>query len=70
MTLYSFLSKEMFMEKYDYSESTYQRRISEFRSNPEFKKGYVSPTNSEVWIIEEIYQAFLIWKSNNKYKGV
>ncbi|WP_179946601.1 hypothetical protein [Listeria sp. ILCC792] len=68
MILRNFLDKETFKEKYKYSESTYQRRINELKNNSEYREAYVNPTSSEVWIIEEIYQQFLIWKSKNKYK--
>ena len=68
MTVRPWLSKEEFMEKYAKSDSKYNTRITELRDNPDFKKAYISPSHKEVWIDEAIYQDFLIWKSNNKFK--
>lgn len=64
----SLLSKEKFMDKYAQSERTYQRRMEEFKKIPQFKRGFIQPTSSEVWIDEAIYQDFLIWKSENRFK--
>lgn len=64
----TWLNKEDFMKKYAKSDSKYNSRITELRDHSEFKKAYVSPSNKEVWIIEEIYKSFLLWKSENRFK--
>lgn len=64
----TWLTKEDFMKKYAKSDSKYNTRITELRKHPEFKVAYISPSNKEVWIVEEIYKKFLIWKSENKFK--
>ena len=62
------LNKEDFMKKYAKSDSTYAKRMTELRQNPQFSDGYIAPTAQEVWIDEAIYQDFLIWKHENKHK--
>lgn len=64
----TWLTKQEFMERYAKSDSKYNERITELRANPEFKKAYISPSNKEVWIVEEIYKNFLIWKASNRFK--
>ncbi len=66
----TWLTKDQFMEQYAPSDSTYKRRIDELREHKEFKAAYIQPTNKEVWIVEEIYKSFLLWKSENKYRVV
>ncbi len=61
------LNKEQFMEKYAQSKSTYHRRIEELRKS-EFWDAYIHPSTQEVWIDEDRYQEFLIWKSANRFK--
>lgn len=64
----TWLTKEDFMKKYAKSESKYNSRITELREHPEFRKAYISPSNKEVWIVEEIYKNFLIWKASQRFK--
>lgn len=68
MAVRPWLSKEDFMNKYAKSESKYNSRITELREHPDFREAYISPSNKEVWIDEDIYQKFLIWKHENRFK--
>ena len=63
----NWLTKEEFMAKYAKSESTYVRRIEELRKS-DYWGAYIHPTSREVWIDEDQYQDFLIWKSTNRFK--
>lgn len=63
----TWLTKAEFMERYAPSETTYWRRMKKLRAHEEFRKAYVSPTEGEIWIVEEIYKQFLIWMSDNKH---
>lgn len=51
------LTKKQFKEKFGYSESTYQRRMKEFKES-NFSNGYINPTPKEIWIDEMIYRNF------------
>lgn len=62
------LSKNEFKEKYGYSESTYQRRMSKFKSDANFSKGYIRPMAKEVRIDIIIYQSFLQSQSDNRLR--
>ncbi|MGY3766810.1 hypothetical protein ACWOAH_09825 [Vagococcus vulneris] len=68
MTVRPWLSKEQFMKKYAKSDSTYAKRTEELRKHPIYSEAYIAPTTQEVWIDESIYQEFLIWKHQNKFK--
>lgn len=68
MAVRPWLSKSDFMKKYAGSDSKYARRMEELRSHPKFSSAYIAPTTQEIWIDEEIYQEFLIWKHENKNK--
>ena len=64
----TWLNKEEFMARYAPSDTTYWRRMKELKKHPEFSHAYITPTEGEVWIVEEIYKLFLIWLSDNKHK--
>lgn len=61
------LTKAEFKKKYGYSESTYHRRMDEFRKS-EFKAGFVAPTQNEVYIDVELYDQFLKAKSAKRFE--
>lgn len=61
------LIKSEFLAKYHISLSTYQKRMTEMKSMPEFCDGFIQPSSSEVWIDEVIYQNYLVWKSKNRF---
>ncbi|OTN86589.1 hypothetical protein A5819_003439 [Enterococcus sp. 7E2_DIV0204] len=52
------IAKAEFKEKYDYSESTYHRRMKLFR-NSKYKQGYIAPSSNEVYIKTDLYDQFL-----------
>lgn len=60
------LSKVEFKKEYKYSESTYQRRMKEFKGNLDYPDGYYSPTRNEVYINQKVYDQFLKDKSNRR----
>ena len=39
--------------------------MKEFKASS-FSEGYVEVTTHEIWIIEEYFQQFLIWKSKQR----
>lgn len=63
----NWMTKEEFMEKYAKSESTFNRRMEELRKS-DYWEAYIHPTAKEVWIDEDRYQEFLMWKSRNRFK--
>lgn len=63
----TWLTKKEFMERYANSDTTYWRRMTELKKSP-YKRAYVTPTEGEVWIVEEIYKLFLVWLSDKKHK--
>ncbi|ATP34746.1 hypothetical protein [Ligilactobacillus salivarius] len=65
MEYYNMLRKKDFVKKYKYSPSVYQARMKEFKVS-RFSEGYVEVTTHEIWIIEEYFQQFLIWKSKQR----
>lgn len=60
------LSKVEFKKEYKYSESTYQRRMKEFKGNLDYLGGYYSPTRNEVYINPKVYDQFLKDRSNRR----
>lgn len=52
------LTKEEFIEKMGYSESTYQRRMKKFKV-PKYRGGYIAQTKNEVYVDIEIYEQFM-----------
>lgn len=60
------LSKNEFLEKYKYSESTYQRRMSKLKNTEIFCDAYIRPTSREVRIDVELYEQFLRYESCNR----
>ncbi|MGF2189578.1 hypothetical protein ACQUD0_04500 [Vagococcus fluvialis] len=69
MTLKHLLYKDDFMEKYRLKPTKYAERMDEVRLHPEFKECYIEVTGKEIWIDEEIYQEFLIWKAQERIKN-
>lgn len=61
------LSKAEFKEKFKYSESTYQRRMKEFKKSP-FCEGYSAVTGKEIIIDVESYKKFRRWKASNSFR--
>lgn len=61
------LSKAEFKEKYKYSESTYQRRMKEFK-NSRFSEGYNAVTAKEITIDVDLYEQFRTWRSKNRFR--
>ncbi|MCH3259451.1 hypothetical protein LDA53_11300 [Enterococcus faecium] len=59
------LSKAEFKEKYKYSESTYQRRMKEFKKS-RFSEGYNAVTSKEITIDVDLYEQFRTWRSKNR----
>lgn len=43
--------------------------LSEFKSHPDFSQGYLNPTYKLVLIDIDLFEQFLIWKHDNKFKG-
>lgn len=64
----NWLNKEQFMSKYDYSESTFIRRKEECLQT-QYRKAFIQPSKKELWIDEDIYQEFLIFKSEKRFKA-
>nr|WP_321316054.1 hypothetical protein [uncultured Ligilactobacillus sp.] len=64
----NWLNKQEFMNKYGYEESTFIRRREECLSSP-YRKAFIQPTKYELWIDEDIYQEFLIFKSEKRFKA-
>lgn len=62
------LCKKKFKEELRYSETTYQRRMTEFKKSP-FKQGYESVTAKEILIDIDQYNKFRSWKANNRYRA-
>jgi len=52
------ITKSEFKERYEYSESTYHRRMKLFRKS-KYKKGYIAPSSNEVYIKTDLYEQFL-----------
>lgn len=59
------LSKKDFKEKYNYSESTYHRRMNLFRKS-KFRQGYIAPTSNEVYVDIDLYEKFLKAQSDER----
>lgn len=64
----NWLSKEEFLSKYNYSPATFSRRREECLNSP-YRKAFIQPSKKELWIDEDIYQEFLIYKSDNRFKA-
>ncbi|MGK0551936.1 hypothetical protein ACSFB8_07590 [Enterococcus faecalis] len=60
------LRKKEFMEKYEYSPSTYQKRMALLRNTPIFREAYERVTSQEVWINIDIYDKFLSYLAHNR----
>ncbi|MBO1095620.1 hypothetical protein FQS90_03520 [Enterococcus casseliflavus] len=61
------LSKAEFKEEFKYSESTYQRRMKEFKSSP-FSEGYKAVTGKEIIIDADLFREFRRWKADNSFR--
>lgn len=61
------LRKAEFKEEFNYSESTYQRRMKEFKNSP-FSEGYKAVTAKEIWIKLDEYRAFKDWQADNRFR--
>ncbi|WP_086349908.1 hypothetical protein [Candidatus Enterococcus clewellii] len=61
------LRKADFKKEFNYSESTYQRRMKEFKKS-EFKAGYKAVTGKEIWIDLDSYRQFKDWKAENSLR--
>lgn len=60
------LTKKEFMKKYNYSPSTYQRRMAKLKGMPIFCEAYKRSTAKEVWIDIELYEKFLDFLAYNR----
>ncbi|WP_321388990.1 hypothetical protein [uncultured Enterococcus sp.] len=49
-------------------EAVFQKLLAEFKTNPEFKKGYRLVTYKVLTINIELFDAFLDWKHDNKFR--
>lgn len=61
------LSKAEFKERYQYSESTYQRRMKEFKKS-RFSEGDNAVTAKEITIDVDLYEQFRTWRSKNRFR--
>ncbi|MDO7880385.1 hypothetical protein [Enterococcus spodopteracolus] len=61
------LSKAEFKKEFKYSESTYQRRMKEFKSSP-FSAGYKAVTGKEIIIDADLFREFRRWKADNNFR--
>lgn len=61
------LSKSDFKKEFNYSESTYQRRMKEFKKS-QFSEGYKPVTGKEIWIDTDLYRQFGAWKAQNNLR--
>lgn len=52
------VTKEEFLERMGYSESTYHRRMKKFKV-PKYREGYIRMTAKEIYIDMNIYEEFL-----------
>ena len=64
----NWLSKKEFVDKYGYSDSTLNRREEEYLET-QYRDAFIQPSKYELWIDEDIYQEFLIYKSKNRFKA-
>lgn len=64
----NWLSKEEFIAKYGYSKCTFNRRREECLKT-KYRDAFIQPSKYELWIDEDIYQEFLIYKSKNRFKA-
>lgn len=64
----NWLSKKEFVDKYGYSDSTFNRRKEECLGT-QYRDAFIQPSKYELWIDEDIYQEFLIYKSKNRFKA-
>lgn len=64
----NWLSKKEFVDKYGYSNSTFNRRKEECLKT-QYRDAFIQPSKYELWIDEDIYQEFLIYKSKNRFKA-
>lgn len=64
----NWLSKKEFVDKYGYSDSTFNRRKEECLET-QYRDAFIQPSKYELWIDEDIYQEFLIYKSKNRFKA-
>ncbi|MGO3609918.1 MAG: hypothetical protein ACTIOL_09265 [Enterococcus sp.] len=62
------LSKKQFMEKYGYSRSTYQRRMTMLKATPIFCDAYEMVTKKEVTIDTELYDKFRSYLAHNRLR--
>ncbi|MFD1901729.1 hypothetical protein [Enterococcus termitis] len=61
------LRKADFKKHLNYSETTYQRRMKEFKKSP-YKAGYKAVTAKEIWIDLDLYSKFRDWYATNSLK--
>ena len=64
----NWLSKKEFVDKYGYSDSTFNRRKEECLET-QYRDAFIQPSKYELWIDEDIYKEFLIYKSKNRVKA-
>lgn len=50
------------------SARTFSRYLEEFKVSEEFGEGYINPTGGYVLIDIEMFEEFLRWKSENKFR--
>ncbi|WP_165006063.1 MULTISPECIES: hypothetical protein [unclassified Enterococcus] len=62
------MRKKEFMKAYNYSASTYQRRMSELKSTPLFCRAYERVTGQEIWSDTKLCDIFLSFKAYNKIR--
>lgn len=65
----NWLSKQEFMEKHNYSSSTYFRRMQELKNTSIFRKAYRRVTSIEVAIDDDLYEVFLSYKAANRLRN-
>lgn len=54
---------------YEKHESTFQKLLAEFKSNPDFKRGYRLATYKVPTVRIDLFDQFLDWKDKNKFKN-
>ena len=64
----NWLSKKEFVDKYGYSDSTLKKKKKECLET-QYRDAFIQPSKYELWIDEDIYQEFLIYKSKNRFKA-
>ncbi|SJZ89255.1 hypothetical protein SAMN02745116_01756 [Pilibacter termitis] len=64
-----FKTKKELIEIEKISQTTYQRRISEMRSIPEFQRGY-AVYGRHAMINYEVYLDYMAWKTKQRFSYV